>query len=486
MTRETLFEHFRGKRCSVIGLGKSNDAVIAFLYAHGARIVARDAKERASLGVAADRMESLGIDLRCGKGYLDGLDEEILFRAPGVPPWLPEIEAAVARGAILTSEIELFLELTPARVIGITGSDGKTTTTTLTGLMLEAECRRTGRGRVFVGGNIGTPLLPLVESMTAEDFAVLELSSFQLQTATRSVERGAITNVTPNHLNWHTDMAQYTNAKCNIYRHGQNKLLVTNAENGVTAALAKAHPGPLTLFSSRAEDPTLLLRKPGDTAVYRRDGWVYLHNGEGEMPMLEISQIRLPGVHNLENYMTAIALTQGLVSRESIREVARTFGGVRHRLEQVAVIGGVTYYNSSIDSSPTRTAAALSALAPQKPVVICGGYDKKTPYEPLAKALCNHAKAVVLTGASAPLIRPALEACAPVRQGHLPVWDAPLFADAVRLARDLAKPGEAVLLSPACASFDAFRNFEERGDTFCRMVREFAAEEEQTKGEETE
>ena len=183
MAREIRIEDLRGKRCAVIGLGKSNDAVLTFLHAHGAQIVARDAKERASLGEVAQRLEDLGVELRCGKGYLEALDEEWIFRAPGVPPWLPEIEAAVARGATLTSEIELFLELTPARVIGITGSDGKTTTTTLTGLMLEAECRRTGRGRVFVGGNIGTPLLPLVREMTAEDIAVVELSSFQLQTA---------------------------------------------------------------------------------------------------------------------------------------------------------------------------------------------------------------------------------------------------------------------------------------------------------------
>ncbi len=485
MARKTRIEDLCGKRCAVIGLGKSNDAVITFLHAHGARIVARDAKERASLGEVAERMERLGVELRCGKGYLEELNEELIFRAPGVPPWLPEIEAAMARGATLTSEIELFLELTPARVIGITGSDGKTTTTTLTGLMLEAECRRTGRGRVFVGGNIGVPLLPLVECMTAEDFAVVELSSFQLQTATRSVERGAITNVTPNHLNWHADMAQYTNAKCNIYRHEGNRLLVTNAENEVTSALAKAHPGNVTLFSSRVEAPATLLRKPGDTAVYQRDGWIYLHNGSEETPMLVISEIRLPGVHNLENYMTAIALTQGLVSRESIREVARSFGGVRHRLEQVAVIGGVTYYNSSIDSSPTRTAAALSALAPQKPIVICGGYDKKTPYEPLARALCEHAKAVVLTGASAPLIRRALEAEMEVRECCLPLFENPDFALAFGLAVDAAGEGDVVLLSPACASFDAFRNFEERGDTFCRLVRGLA-EVNPTKGEDSQ
>jgi len=217
---QTLFERFHNKRCAVIGLGKSNLAVIAFLFAHGAQVVARDAKERdalrASLGETLDRLEQTGVRLRCGKGYLDDLDEELIFRAPAVMPWLPEIEAAVERGAVLTSEMELFMELTPARVIGITGSDGKTTTTTLTGLFLEEECKRRGRGHVHVGGNIGKPLLPFVEAMQSDDFAVVELSSFQLQTMKRSPERSAMTNISVNHLNWHADMDQYVGAKTNI------------------------------------------------------------------------------------------------------------------------------------------------------------------------------------------------------------------------------------------------------------------------------
>lgn len=473
MADQTLFERFHNKRCAVIGLGKSNLAVIAFLFAHGAQVVARDAKERdalrASLGEILDRLEQTGVRLRCGKGYLDDLDEELIFRAPAVMPWLPEIEAAVARGAVLTSEMELFMELTPARVIGITGSDGKTTTTTLTGLFLEEECKRRGRGHVHVGGNIGMPLLPFVEAMQSDDFAVVELSSFQLQTMKRSPERAAMTNISVNHLNWHADMDQYVEAKTNIYRHAPNAMFVTNGQNETTQALAREYEKDLTLFFGEGEGY-------GERRVLLRDGVIcFCENGSVD-PILPVEKILLPGKHNIENYMTAIGLTRGLVSKESILAVATTFRGVKHRLEMIDEIDGVTYYNSSIDSTPTRTAAALSALVPRRPIVICGGYDKKTPYEPLAKSLCAHAKAVVLTGASAPLIRKALEKTDAVKSGALPVLEDKDFEKAVRLAATMAREGDTVLLSPACASFDAFQNFEERGDRFRAIINTFKQE----------
>lgn len=473
MEDQTLFERFYNKRCAVIGLGKSNIAVIAFLLAHGAKVVARDAKERdslrASLGDVPDRLESTGVRLLCGKDYLEGLDEELIFRAPAVMPWLPEIEAAVARGSVLTSEMELFMELTPARVIGITGSDGKTTTTTLTGLFLEEECKRRGRGRVHVGGNIGKPLLPWVEAMQADDFAVVELSSFQLQTMKRSPERAAMTNISVNHLNWHADMNEYVGAKTNIYRHAPNTMFVTNGQNETTQNLARGYEKDLTLFFGEGEGY-------GEKRVFLRDGVICFYENGNVEPILPVEKILLPGKHNVENYMTAIALTRGLVSRESILAVATTFRGVKHRLEVIDEIDGVTYYNSSIDSTPTRTAAALSALAPKRPIVICGGYDKKTPYEPLAKSLCEHAKAVVLTGASAPLIRKALEETDAVKQGILPVYEDGDFESAIRLAKNAAEKGDTVLLSPACASFDAFANFEERGDRFRAIINTFKQE----------
>ncbi|MBO5295073.1 MAG: UDP-N-acetylmuramoyl-L-alanine--D-glutamate ligase [Clostridia bacterium] len=464
-----------GARCAVVGLGVSNLPLIDFLLAHGACVSGRDRKTRAELGETAETLERKGVRLILGDTYLDGFDEEILFRSPGLRPDHPSFLSAVERGATLTSEMELFFALCPATVIGITGSDGKTTTTTLTGLMLETECKKRGRGHVFVGGNIGTPLLSKVEDMTAEDFCVVELSSFQLQSMRQSPKRAAVTNVTPNHLDWHTDFEEYVNAKTNIFCHADNTLLVTNAENEITCKLAGKISQRRLLFSSQKSCPSEFgsLLREGDGAFYLSGGNIVQWDGEKETAVLSRKDILLPGLHNVENYMTAIALTEGLVSRESIWEVATTFTGVAHRLERIREKDGVIYYNSSIDSSPTRTAAALSALAPKRPIVICGGYDKKIPFEPLAEALCRHAKAVILTGATAEKIRKALDSHDEIRAGKLPVYSKADFTEAVCYAKRIAQSGDVVLLSPACASFDAFKNFAERGETFRRIVESF-------------
>lgn len=448
---------------AVVGLGISNLPLIDFLLSHGATVCARDRKSREELGETADRLEEKGVTLRLGEAYLEALDEPVIFRSPGLRPDLPEFREAIRHGAILTSEMALFLDLTPARVIGITGSDGKTTTTTLTHLFLEAEQRLYGKpGQVFVGGNIGEPLLPRVEDMTTDDLAVVELSSFQLSDMTRSPWRAAVTNLSPNHLNWHTDMEEYIAAKANIFRGSGNSRLVTNAENGDCLRLAAECDVPVTLFSSVKHTPEDFPLVASDTVYVREDGMICL-SGE---PMLAVADILLPGRHNLENYMTAIGLCAGLVSAEALRQVARRFRGVAHRLEQVAVKDGVTYINSSIDSSPTRTMAALSALS-GSPIVICGGRDKHIPFDELARALTERAKAVVLTGEAAGLIADALE-----RAGTtVPVCREPLFDDAVRRAAALAGEGDTVLLSPACTSFDAFRNFEERGERFRQLVK---------------
>ena len=475
MNREAWMQALRTRPCTVIGLGISNLPLIDYLLAHGARVSARDGKTRMALGDVADALEARGVCVRCGEDYLEGLDNGILFRTPGLRPDHPALAAAVARGALLSSEMELFLDLTPATVLGITGSDGKTTTTTLTGLLLERAAQHKGQGRVFVGGNIGEPLLPYVDEMTAADFAVLELSSFQLQSLRRSCDRAAVTNLSPNHLNWHTDMEEYVAAKTNIYRHADNRCLVLNAENERSVALLREYDRPVTLFSSRCSSFAKLqpLLRPGDAAIWIHDGWILWSDGEREERLLETARIRLPGVHNLENYMTALALTHGLLDAQTPGEVADRFTGVRHRLELVRVLDGVRYYNSSIDSSPTRTAAALSALAPERPIVICGGADKNLSFAPLAESLYRHAKAVVLTGQTAPKIAAALAECPLSKAAPLPVYTEAAFAAAVAHARALAGEGDIVLLSPACTSFDAFRNFEERGQRFCQIVNDF-------------
>ncbi|MBQ8416557.1 MAG: UDP-N-acetylmuramoyl-L-alanine--D-glutamate ligase [Clostridia bacterium] len=472
MTDTALLSLIRTRPVTVIGLGISNLPLIDFLLSVGAKITARDKKSLSELDPRAAALPEKGVRLILGEGYLDDINESIIFRSPGLRPDLPELAQALQNGAILTSEMELFLELTPATVLGVTGSDGKSTTTTLTALMLEAECKKRGVGRVFVGGNLGTPLLPRVKEMTEADFAVVELSSFQLQTLRRSPARAALTNITPNHLNWHTDMAEYISAKTNIFSHAPNTALITNAENEISFSLSRDYPGDLTLFSSVKQSHADFSLEKGNSAIYRRDGMILFWDGKHETPVLPTKEILLPGRHNVENYMTAYGLCRPFVSCETVKEIAKSFTGVPHRLERIRIHEGVTYYNSSIDSSPTRTAAALSALR-EKPIVICGGRDKGIPFEPLAKALAERAKAVILTGEAAPKIKAVLRDTEAVQSGALPVWEESDFKEAVLLSRKLAKAGDTVLLSPACTSFDAFKNFEERGDAFRRIVLSF-------------
>ncbi len=449
----------------MIGLGVSNLPLIDFLLSHGLKITARDRKSRAELEATAAELESKGVRVILGEDYLKELSEEIIFRTPGMRPDNKSLVQARKAGSLITTEMELFLHLTKARVIGITGSDGKTTTTTLTHLILEEERRLHGGGRIYIGGNIGEPLLPDVESMTAEDIAVAELSSFQLFDMNISPARAAITNLSENHLNWHRDMAEYAEAKTNIFTKTGNEMLVLNAENEETLRMMEKSHTPVTLFSA-AEHPVF----PPHTgnSVYVKDGFVTVLSDNEEHPMMALSDIRLRGRHNLENYMTAIALTYGLVTSEAIRQVARTFAGVPHRMEPVGERGGVRYVNSSIDSTPARTSVTLAAMQ-EKPIVICGGSNKNLSFAPLADVLNERAKAVVLTGETADDIARALDASAsPLLRVKEPDFNA-----AVLRARELAKPGDTVLLSPACTSFDAFKDYKERGERFRNIVLSF-------------
>ena len=453
-----LADLVHGAPVAVLGFGVSNRPLVDLLLRLDARVHIYDQKPPEALGDAAALAISHGAVFY---GDLDAMpltSMRVIFRSPGIRPYLPALVKAREAGVEISSEMAWFLEITPATVIAITGSDGKTTTTTLTAKMLEASGHR-----VFLGGNLGTPLLDRATEMTADDFAVVELSSFQLYDLPAAVvpHRAALTNLSPNHLDWHPDMDDYIRAKARVFNGPRCSLLVTNAKNELTARLAQEQRSKrrVVLFSSD---------EGADTDVCLHGGVVTCH---GE-PILPAADIRLPGVHNLENTMTAIALCHGYASVEAMRRVAIEFGGVEHRLQHVRCLRGVDYYNSSIDSSPTRTAAALSALR-QPIVVICGGYDKHIPFAPLAAALCARARAVVLTGATAPAIRQALDACPDFDEARLTVVHEPDFADAVRRAAALAREGDAVLLSPACASFDAFPNFAVRGETFCRIVNEF-------------
>lgn len=447
----------------MLGLGISNLPLIDFLLERGAAVSVRDQKgvDEADPRIAAWRAR--GVEFVTGDGYLDGIRADYVFRSPGIRPDLDGIQAAVRAGAVLTSEMELFFALCPAKIFAVTGSDGKTTTTTLTCKLLEAEAAKAGRGqRVFVGGNIGAPLLPRLADIRADDFAVVELSSFQLMTMPRAAWAAAITNISPNHLNWHTDMDEYTAAKYRVLGAGTHRA-VLNADNALSAG-ALVPTGAEKIVFSLDKRPADM---DGDVKIYEEDGFICM---DGEK-VLRIADIRIPGRFNVANYMCAVGMTRGFVSTETVTALAKAFGGVEHRNEFVREVRGVRYYNSSIDSSPSRTAAALSAY-PKAPILICGGRDKHVPFDGLAETILTHAKALVLTGEAKEQILAAVKGAAHYR-ADFPIRVTDDFADAVRTARDLAEAGDIVLLSPACTSFDAFKNFEERGKTFKNIVNSF-------------
>ena len=338
---ENYFNSLRNKKIAVLGLGVSNRPLVRLLLEFGCDVVGCDRTPREKLDAEVLEMEKLGCKLHVGDTYLDGVEADILFRTPGMHPGNPAIQALAARGAKVTSEMEVFFEVCPCSVLAVTGSDGKTTTTTLISEMLKAAGKT-----VWLGGNIGTPLLPLVRQMKPEDFAVVELSSFQLMDMKRSPHRALITNLAPNHLDIHKDMEEYVEAKKNIFRYqNENGLLVLNADNAITA-------------SFRGNGETRFFSRLGKAHVCLEDG-VICRGGE---PVLQASDILIPGVHNVENYMAAIAMVEGLVPDGVIRQVAKTFGGVEHRIELVRIKDGVKFYNDSIASSPSRTIAGLRSF----------------------------------------------------------------------------------------------------------------------------
>ncbi len=444
---ENYFNSLKGKRIAVLGLGVSNRPLVRLLLEFGCDVTGCDMTPREKLDQEVLDLEAAGCNLSLGEGYLDGVEADILFRTPGMHPGKPAIQAIRDRGAQVTSEMDVFFQVCPCNLIAVTGSDGKTTTTTLVSEMLKAAGKT-----VWLGGNIGTPLLPLVRQMKKDDYAVVELSSFQLMDMTRSPQRALITNLSPNHLDVHKDMAEYVEAKKNIYKfQDETGLLVVNHDNAITDELVG---NGITRKFSRQGDGYVSLR-----------GDMICRNGQ---EVLNVKDILIPGVHNVENYMAAIALVEGLVADETIRQVAKHFGGVEHRIELVRIRDGVRFYNDSIASSPSRTIAGLRSFG-EKVILIAGGYDKHIPYDVLGPEICQHVKKLFLCGATAPKIRAAVEGC-PMAQPE--ITDCGDFESAVRAAAAAAQRGDVVLMSPASASFDQFKNFMVRGQCFKNIVKE--------------
>ena len=448
---EQYFTSLKNKKIAVFGLGVSNRPLVRLLLEFGCDCIGCDRTPREKLEQEVLDLEAAGCKLSVGESYLDNLEADLVFRTPGMHPGNPALEALRATGAEVTSEMEVFFEVCPCTILAVTGSDGKTTTTTLVSEMLKAEGKT-----VWLGGNIGTPLLPLVRQMKPEDFAVVELSSFQLMDMKRSPHVALVTNLAPNHLDVHRDMEEYVEAKKNIFRfQNASDILVINADNEITAPFIGN--GITRSFSRQGKDADVVLK----------NGMIYRNGCE----VLKKSDILLPGEHNVENYMAAIAVVQGMVSDETIRHVAKTFGGVEHRIELVRVKDGVRYYNDSIASSPSRTIAGLKSFS-EKVILIAGGYDKQIPYDVLGPEICRHVKVLVLGGATGPKIRQAVENCPDYIPGKLEIVDCADFASAVKAAAAAAVSGDVVLMSPASAAFDQFKNFMVRGQFFKKMVME--------------
>lgn len=456
MTLQEYIASLRGRTVAVIGIGVSNTPLLRLLLREGIAVTACDRSDRAKLGALAEELEAAGAVLRLGDGYLQGLDQDVIFRTPGLRPDVPELEAARARGSVITSEMEAFFRVCPCPIIAVTGSDGKTTTTTII-----AELLRAAGHTVHVGGNIGHPLLAEADTIRPTDWAVLELSSFQLMTMTHSPHIAVVTNLAPNHLDVHKSMEEYIWAKENIFRHQQpGDIAVFNLDNAITRELSAHAPGR-ALYFSRREEPENGVFLRGNAVISRRDG--------REHQIMTTEDIRLPGVHNVENYMAAIAAVDGLVPDDVIRTFARAFNGVEHRIELVRTWHGVRFYNDSIASSPSRTIAGLRSFK-EKVILIAGGYDKHIPFDVLGPEVVEHVKLLILCGATADKIRAAVEQAPGYRPGHPEILDVTPFQRAVETARDRAVPGDVVTLSPACAAFDQFKNFMERGKTFKSIV----------------
>lgn len=437
-----------GKEVAVIGVGVSNIPLIRLLVRLGARVTACDRRDAAEFGEVYNELSELGVNFHLGEAYLSNLVQPIIFKTPGMRYDLPEFVAARKNGAIITSEMEQFFEMCPAKIYGITGSDGKTTTSTVIYELLKEQGYR-----CWLGGNIGIPLLDKIPEMRETDRVVLELSSFQLHTLRKSPQVAVMTNITPNHLDMHKDYQEYIDAKKNIMLYQRpGDVLVANAKNEITRQIGEEANGEWRCFSSC-----------GDALVYLNNGVICY----GDEFILDASKIRIPGIHNVENYMAAIAATHDDVSVETIQRVAETFAGVPHRIEFVRELNGIRFYNDSIATTPSRSTAALNAFD-DGIVLIAGGYDKKIPFDDFGRLVAEKVKTLVLLidTPSGPKIRDAVKAA----EKKIEIIEVSTFSQAVKSAYDAATSGDVVLLSTACASYGMFKNFVERGERFRELV----------------
>ncbi|MEG2869728.1 MAG: UDP-N-acetylmuramoyl-L-alanine--D-glutamate ligase [Terrisporobacter sp.] len=446
-------EFIKNKNVAVVGIGVSNIPLINFLVKLGANITAFDKKTEEELGDVGTEFKSRGVKLELGENYLNNLTGfEVVFKTPSMRIDCDALVKVKEEGAYITSEMEEFVRYCKGKVFGLTGSDGKTTTTTIVSKLLMAEGHKT-----WVGGNIGTPLFAQIEDIKEDHMVVLELSSFQLMTMNLPIDVAIVTNLAPNHLDMHKDMDEYIDSKKNIFLY-QNKdnVLVLNRENEITFGFEKEAKCEVREFSSK---------RVLENGAYYKDGILYLMGEE----VCEKDNIIIKGIHNIENYLAAFVAVKDDVKIETMKNVAETFVGVEHRCELVRELEGVKYYNDSIASSPTRTLAGLLAFE-KKVILIAGGYDKNIPFEPLAYEGYPFIKQLILLGATKDKIKDVFYKLKEEKGIDVPVIIVESLEEAVTIAKKIAIKNDVITLSPACASFDMFQNFAVRGNKFKELV----------------
>ena len=465
-------EKIKGKKVAFVGMGVANTPCAEFLAKHGIEVWACDKRDREYIGAeTCDKLEALGVKFSLGENYLDVLsDMDIVFRSHGILPFQNEwIGECIRSGKVVTTEMEVFFEYCPAKIFAVTGSNGKTTTTTLIAKMLEAE-----GNRVFLGGNIGKALMPELDNITENDIAVVELSSFQLLTMGNLVKKpdiAVVTNIESTHLDHHVNLDEYVDAKRNVLIYQDSSArTVLNADCDYSIGGTVYHD---MRFDVRGKLSEFSIKHPVARGAYMdtESGDIYYADGDEKTLVMNKSDIIIPGDHNIENYCTAISAVWGYVSVDTIKHIAQTFGGVEHRIEFVREYKGVRYYNDSIATSPSRVISGLKAFG-TRIIVIMGGSDKGNDMSEMVPYILKYVKLLVLNGATADKIYDSIIS-SPEFDNQTEIIKTDTMQNALQIAKDRALSGDIVSLCPACPAFDQFKTFEYRGREFKRLVNEF-------------
>ena len=435
-------DYIRFRKVAIVGLGVSNLPLMEYLYEKKANVTVFDERDIDSISKdIMDKITTYGFGFHFGEDALKNLKGfNVIFRSPSCLPTRKELVDEANNGAIVTTEVELLMKMCPCKIVGVTGSDGKTTTTSLINAILKKAGYNT-----FLGGNIGTPLFTKLSDMKPEDILVLELSSFQLMGMEISPDIAVITNITPNHLNIHKDYEEYIEAKKNIFKYQDEKgVLVLNYDNEITRNCEKEANGKVIFFSSKNKlDNGYIV---DEDVIKECEDKIRKH-------ILNVEDVILRGNHNYQNIATAIAATSSLVDMDIAVDAIKEFKPVEHRIEFIRELDGVKWYNDSASSSPSRTLSGINAFK-EDIILIAGGYDKNLDYTPLAKPIIKKVKSLILIGQTSGKIFDVVKLELERENKELDIHMCETLEETVNLAKKVAKPGQVVLFSPASASFD--------------------------------